>query len=66
MEYFVIISRILLGLIFVAVGLNGFLHFVPTPRRLCSKGSGAGRPQRPGTGSRGIAELTLEAFGQTR
>ena len=25
-----IISRILLGLIFVVFGLNGFLHFIPT------------------------------------
>jgi len=30
MKYIVTISRILLGLIFVVVGLNGFLHFIPT------------------------------------
>jgi len=29
MKYIVIISRILLGLTFVVVGLNGFLHFIP-------------------------------------
>src|SRR5215467_15070821 len=29
MKYLVTISRILLGLIFVVVGLNGFLHFIP-------------------------------------
>ncbi|HLI64139.1 MAG TPA: hypothetical protein VKV05_12125 [Terriglobales bacterium] len=31
MKYIFAISRILLGLIFVVFGLNGFLHFVPTP-----------------------------------
>lgn len=30
MKYIVPISRILLGLIFVVFGLNGFLHFIPT------------------------------------
>jgi putative oxidoreductase len=32
MRYIVIISRILLGLIFVVFGLNGFLHFIPSPQ----------------------------------
>ncbi len=32
MKYIVAISRILLGLIFVVFGLNGFLHFIPTPQ----------------------------------
>ena len=31
MEIATIISRILLGLIFVVFGLNGFLHFIPMP-----------------------------------
>ena len=30
MKHIVTISRILLGLIFVVFGLNGFLHFIPT------------------------------------
>ena len=30
MKYIGIISRVLLGLIFVVFGLNGFLHFIPT------------------------------------
>ena len=30
MNYIVALSRILLGLIFVVFGLNGFLHFIPT------------------------------------
>ena len=30
MRYIVTISRILLGLIFVVFGLNGFVHFIPT------------------------------------
>jgi putative oxidoreductase len=29
MKTFVLISRILLGLIFLVFGLNGFLHFIP-------------------------------------
>lgn len=32
MKYMVTIARALLGLIFVVFGLNGFLHFVPTPQ----------------------------------
>jgi uncharacterized membrane protein YphA (DoxX/SURF4 family) len=32
MKYIVTIARILLGLIFVVFGLNGFLHFLPTPQ----------------------------------
>jgi hypothetical protein len=32
MKYIVTISRILLGLILVVFGLNGFLRFVPTPQ----------------------------------
>ena len=31
MKTFVLISRILLGVIFVVFGLNGFLHFIPAP-----------------------------------
>jgi len=31
MKYIITISRILLGLIFVVFGLNGVLHFIPTP-----------------------------------
>jgi putative oxidoreductase len=32
MKHIVTISRIMLGLIFVVFGLNGFLHFIPTPQ----------------------------------
>jgi len=32
MKYVVAICRSLLGLIFVVFGLNGFLHFIPTPQ----------------------------------
>lgn len=32
MNYVVTISRILLGLMFVVFGLNGFLHFIPAPQ----------------------------------
>ena len=32
MKYIVTIARILLGLIFVVFGLNGFLHLLPTPQ----------------------------------
>ena len=31
MKTFLLISRILLGLIFLVFGLNGFLHFIPAP-----------------------------------
>ncbi|MDB6115528.1 MAG: hypothetical protein JWQ62_2473 [Lacunisphaera sp.] len=31
MKALVLISRLLLGLIFVIFGLNGFLHFIPAP-----------------------------------
>ena len=31
MKTFVLISRILLGLTFLVFGLNGFLHFIPSP-----------------------------------
>jgi uncharacterized membrane protein YphA (DoxX/SURF4 family) len=31
MKIATIIARILLGLMFVVFGLNGFLHFIPTP-----------------------------------
>jgi putative oxidoreductase len=31
MKTLVLISRILLGLIFLVFGLNGFLHFIPAP-----------------------------------
>ena len=32
MNYVVATGRILLGLIFLVFGLNGFLHFIPTPQ----------------------------------
>src|SRR5215467_10712971 len=32
MKYIDTISRVLLGLIFVVFGLNGFLHFIPNPQ----------------------------------
>jgi putative oxidoreductase len=31
MKTFVLISRLLLGLLFLVFGLNGFLHFIPAP-----------------------------------
>jgi putative oxidoreductase len=31
MKTFVLISRLLLGLLFTVFGLNGFLHFIPAP-----------------------------------
>jgi putative oxidoreductase len=31
MKIVVIVARVLLGLMFVVFGLNGFLHFIPTP-----------------------------------
>ena len=31
MRYLTIITRILLGLVFLVFGLNGFLHFIPAP-----------------------------------
>jgi len=32
MKYIVTISRIILGLIFLVFGLNGFVHFIPSPQ----------------------------------
>ena len=32
MRYLTIITRILLGLVFLVFGLNGFLHFIPQPK----------------------------------
>jgi putative oxidoreductase len=32
MKYIVTICRIMLGMIFVVFGLNGFLHFIPAPQ----------------------------------
>lgn len=32
MRYFVIIPRLLLGLVFLVFGLNGFFHFIPQPK----------------------------------
>jgi hypothetical protein len=32
MKYIVTVARMLLGLMFVVFGLNGFLHFLPAPR----------------------------------
>src|SRR5215469_7710291 len=32
MKYVVTISRIVLGLMFFIFGLNGFLHFIPSPQ----------------------------------
>lgn len=32
MKTFIIISRVLLGLLFLVFGLNGFLHFIPAPQ----------------------------------
>ena len=31
MKIVVLIARILLGIIFLVFGLNGFLHFIPAP-----------------------------------
>jgi uncharacterized membrane protein YphA (DoxX/SURF4 family) len=31
MKTFVLIARVLLGLLFFVFGLNGFLHFIPSP-----------------------------------
>ena len=31
MKYVFVIARVLLGLVFTVFGLNGFLHFLPTP-----------------------------------
>ena len=31
MKYVIIIARVLLGLVFVVFGANGFLHFIPIP-----------------------------------
>ena len=31
MKYVIIIARVLLGLVFVVFGSNGFLHFIPMP-----------------------------------
>jgi uncharacterized membrane protein YphA (DoxX/SURF4 family) len=32
MKYFIIIARVLLGLVFVIFGSNAFLHFIPMPQ----------------------------------
>lgn len=31
MKYVIVIARVLLGLVFVVFGSNGFLHFIPMP-----------------------------------
>src|SRR5580704_17298901 len=32
MKTFILIARVLLGLLFLVFGLNGFLHFIPSPQ----------------------------------
>jgi uncharacterized membrane protein YphA (DoxX/SURF4 family) len=39
MKFAVIGARILLGLVFVVFGLNGFFHFIPTPEMNEASGS---------------------------
>jgi hypothetical protein len=31
-RYVTIVARVLMGLLFVVFGLNGFLHFIPEPK----------------------------------
>jgi uncharacterized membrane protein YphA (DoxX/SURF4 family) len=40
-RYFVAAARILMGLVFVVFGLNGFLHFIPQPKTAMSPGAAA-------------------------
>ncbi len=38
-RYLPIIARILMGLIFFVFGLNGFLHFIPEPKKAMPEGA---------------------------
>ncbi len=42
-------ARLLLGLIFLVFGLNGFLHFLPMAAQAGSPGSSSGRYLSPTT-----------------